>query len=68
MINYKPPHGTPLHFYIQELANSVRDGYSDCREKSLVITKLEEASMWAERMHYNNIKNMTVRSDTIPEV
>lgn len=68
MIDRTPPHKAPLYLRIQNLANEVKISYSDCREKSLIITKLEEASMWAERMHYNNATTVTIHSDTIPEV
>ena len=58
---------TPLYIHLQNLANEVNRRYSDCREKSLVITKLEEASMWAERMHYSDQKTVTIHPDSNTE-
>ena len=69
MSNYNPPYHTPLYIRIQNLANEVKSCYSDdLEQKSMIVTKLEEASMWAERMHYENVTTITVQSDTISEV
>lgn len=49
---HKPKEGQPAIYtairgHAKDLAHFIDDTAPDCREKSLAITKLEEAVMWA---------------------
>lgn len=61
---------TPLYVYLQSIANELKKQNPHTREQALTITKLEEASMWAERMHYTNPAKYSKSSKVtkIPEV